>query len=67
MSELDDLDFSVYDEDDVQCTRCKARGFYWGDHYDAGGNKSRKLFTAFGRLHKCGPQPSADAFDVVPE
>lgn len=61
-----DLDVDP-DDDDVQCKRCKARGFHWQEHYGPNGVAKWRLFTGNNRLHKCGPQPDADAFDVVPE
>ncbi len=71
MSAIDDLDWSRfdedYDEDDVRCKFCKARGFHWQEHYDPNGDVRWRLFTEKNRLHDCRVKPSADAFDVVTE
>lgn len=64
---FDVYDYEPEDDDDVRCSRCKARGFHWQEHYGADGTSKWRLYTESGRLHKCGPQPDADAFDVVPE
>ncbi len=64
---FDFQDFEPDENDDVQCSRCKARGFHWQTHYSPNGAGKWRLFTEGGRLHKCGPQPDADAFDVVSE
>lgn len=53
--------------EDRPCTHCGAL-VYWGPHYAANGDMTRKLFTrATHRLHDCSAKPDADAFDVVPE
>jgi hypothetical protein len=70
MSAIDDLDFGLrddYEDESFPCRYCKAF-VYWGEHYDAKGHCSRRLFTEKNsRLHDCRVKPSADAFDVVPE
>jgi hypothetical protein len=53
--------------EDFPCAHCDVL-VYWGPHYAANGDMTRKLFTrATYRVHDCSAKPDENAFDVVQE